>query len=122
MSLFTFLHDHPPATNRGLEWFALSETATIQARSISSDSGGGGTATWTPSGTIICRIDPLGGGGSRLTGGQIDERSTHVCTAPADTTIDLANRVVIDGRGTFEVTVVRERTGQLSNVFEVIKV
>jgi nucleoid DNA-binding protein len=41
-------------------------------------------------------------------------------TAPSDTSVDVRNRISITGRGTFEVTAVRERTGQLTQVFEVL--
>lgn len=117
MGIATFLNGRP--STRGLSWLALSDTGVVLSSIVVSDSGGGGSATWSPSGTVSCRVDPLGSN-SRITGGAIDERSTHLVTAPSDTTIDVANRIAITGRGTFEVTAVRSRTGQLTQVFEVL--
>ena len=117
MGLATFLNGHPGS--RGLTWLALSDSAVIQTLTITDDGGGGGTAAWGASGTVPCRIDPLGAN-SRITGGAIDERSTHLVTTPADTSVDVRNRITIANRGTYEVTAVRERTGQLTQVFEVL--
>jgi hypothetical protein len=118
MGLTTFLNGRAP--QRGLAWLALSDTGYILSLTTTSDSGGGASTVWAPSGTVSCRVDPLSGGGSRITGGAIDERSTHMVTAPSDTSVDVRNRISISGRGTFEVTAVRERTGQLTQVFEVL--
>jgi hypothetical protein len=118
MPLGTFLNGRPPS--RGLVWLALTDTATIIAGTVASDSGGGVTSTWAPTGTVDCRIDPLSGANSRITGGAIDERSTHVVTVPTGSTVSVTNRVAIANRGTYEVTAVRDRTDQLTQVFEVI--
>ena len=118
MPLSTFLNGRPPT--RGLTWLALSDSATIIVGTVTSDSGGGATQAWAAIGSVDCRIDPLSGGRNGITGGAIDERSTHVVTVPADTTVSVANRVAIAGRGTFEVTAVRSRTDQLTQVFEVL--
>lgn len=120
MPLSTFLNGRPPT--RGLIWLGLSDTATIIAGTVASDSGGGVTQTWAVTGTVDCRIDPLSGGRNGVTGGAIDERSTHVVTVPSDTAVGVANRVAIAGRGTYEVTAVRDRTDQLTQVFEVLSV
>lgn len=117
MGIATFLNGRPPT--RGLAWLALSDTAYILSLSTVSDGGGGGSATWGTAGTASCRIDPLGSN-SRITGGAIDERSTHLVTTPSDTTIDARDRISITGRGTFEVTAVRAHTGQLTQTFEVL--
>jgi hypothetical protein len=119
MPLSTFLNGRPPS--RGLIWLALSDTATIFGRTFVSDGGGGGSVTWGTVGTVDCRIDPLGAQ-SRITGGAIDERSTHIVTIPTGNTVDVQNRVVIAARGTFEVTAVRERTDPLAQTFEVLAV
>lgn len=121
MGQATFLNGRPPT--RGLTWLALSSTAVLQASTIVSDSGGGGTASWVAAGTFPCRIDPLTKRPmSTQTAGAIDERSTHVCTLPPTVTVDPANRIVISGRGTFEVTGVRQRTGAFTSVCEVIQI
>lgn len=119
MGISTFLNGRPPT--RGLSWLALSDTGFVLSSTVVSDSGGGGSATWNTSGTLTCRVDPVSAANSRITGGAIDERSTHIVTAPSDTAVDVANRLAITGRGTFEVTAVRERTGQLTQVFEVLR-
>lgn len=54
-----------------------------------------------------------------MTGGAIDERSTHRVTFPPGTNVVAANRVVIVGRGTFEVTAVRHHTADPFQVVEV---
>lgn len=117
MPLSTFLNGRPPT--RGLTWLALSDTALIISGTVASDSGGGVSQSWGTIGTVDCRIDPVGER-SGITGGAIDERSTHVATIPTGSTIDIQNRIEITGRGTYEVTAVRERTDQLTQVFEVI--
>jgi len=120
MPIGTFLNDRPPAQPRGLAFLALSETATIQARTAVSDGGGGASWTWAAAGTAPCRVYPVTvRGQGRITGGQLDERSTHYCVLPAGTPVNAAERIVIDNRGTFEVTLVLQRTGRLTSVCEV---
>jgi hypothetical protein len=78
---------------------------------------------WTAqSGTVACRIDPIGTSNQgRVTGGAIDERSTHVVTIPAGgTVLDAGNRFAIAGRGTFEVTALRVRSAEWATEFEVV--
>lgn len=119
----TFLRGRSPGLLRGLALTALTDTAIIYAGTISSDSGGGGTTSWAAVGTTEARIDSLGGGANnRVTGGQIDERSTHVVMAPSDVFVNPAERVVISGRGTYEVTATRQRTDATITVFEVLQV
>jgi head-tail adaptor len=122
MGLSTFLNGGTAVQLRGLAFLALSETGNVGAGTIVSDSGGGGTASWTYGGTIPCRIDPIGDrGDSRMTGGRIDERSTHVITVPFGTPVASANRFAITGRGTFEITAAREQTAEMVTFFEVIE-
>jgi len=85
------------------------------------DSGGGGALVWTYGTGLPCRIDPLSGN-ETLIGARISERSSHVVTAPPGTVVDTDDRFVIDGRGTFEVTAVQQRTGELARFFEVVEV
>lgn len=124
MPLATFLNGRAPTRLRGLQFLAFSDVANIQARSSTSDAGGGATTTWTTTGTVNCRIDPLTdrGSTSRLIGGRIDERSTHVVTVPAGVAMNAANRVLVAGRGTFEVTATHERTAEWASSFEVLKI
>lgn len=120
MPLSTFLNGQNPDQLRGLLWLALSDAGYLVAGSITDDSGGGGTMTWTAGTTgIPCRVDPLSDR-SRITGGAIDERSTHIITVPPGTTVTAASRFAVAGRGTFEVTATHMQTGELASAFEVI--
>jgi head-tail adaptor len=123
MPISTFLNGRAPTQLRGLQWLALSDTGNILTQVSTSDSGGGATQSWTAGTAVQCRIDPVGDrGDSRIVGGRIDERSTHVVTVPAGTPVLAAGRFSIAGRGTFEITVVRERTAEFTQVFEVIEI
>jgi hypothetical protein len=82
MPLSTFLDGTTPSQLRGLQWLSLSDYGRVGSGTVISDGGGGGTTTWAEGGTVACRVDPLGGGVGRSTGGQIDERSTHQVTVP----------------------------------------
>lgn len=122
MSLSTFLYGRTPETLRGLQFLALSDVGVVLSPVSTSDSGGGATVVWGTAGTVSCRIDPMGGESSRVTGGQIDERSTHVVTAPMGSTVSASDRLVIAGRGTFEVTAVQRTTGEFAHSFEVLEI
>jgi head-tail adaptor len=117
----TFLNGRAPTQLRGIAWLTLTDTAVLQTRSGVSDSGGGITSSWTAAGTINCRIDALPSA-PRVTGGAIDERSTHIVRCPPDTAVTTNDRVAITGRGTYEVTAVRDRTAQWLATFEVMGV
>lgn len=121
MGLTTFLDDDNPTQLRGLAWLSLSDLGQVGAGTIVSDGGGGGTATWTYGGTIPCRIDPMTGG-ELLTADRLADRSTHTVTVPAGTSVSPASRFAIAGRGTFEVTAVRSRTGESLTFFEVVQI
>jgi hypothetical protein len=122
MPLSTFLDGDNPGQLRGLAWLSLSDTCVVQSRSGSSDSGGGITDTWGTAGTFACRIDPAGGrAGGNLVGGAINERTTHVVTAPSGSTVTAGERVVVSG-GTFEVTATHERTREWASSFEVVQI
>lgn len=120
MGLMTFLGDGNPTRLRGLAWLSLSDLGQVGTGTITDDGGGGGTATWTYGGTIPCRIDPMTGG-ELVTGGRLSDRSTHTITVPAGTVVSVASRFALAGRGTFEVTAVRSRTGEALTFFEVVQ-
>lgn len=123
MSLSTFLNGREPSRLRGLQFLSLSDVGLILSPTSVSDAGGGASTTWGTAGTAACRVDPLGSAADgRLTGGQIDERSTHVVTAPTGTGVSTSDRVSIAGRGTFEVTALRETTAGPVEMFEVLQV
>jgi hypothetical protein len=106
-------------TSRSLTTEALTEIANVRTRSFSSDAGGGGSVTISSGSDQPCRIDPLGGDEGEVAG-RISDRSTHLVTLPADTPIAGANELSIDGRGTFEVTAVRESTDEFARFIEVV--
>lgn len=121
MSFSTFLNGRTSSQLRGLQWLGLSDTGVILTLGYTEDSGGGASSGWTAGGTVPCRIDPITDrGASRVTGGRIDEKSTHIVTVPAGTNVNAAGRFAINGRGTFEITATHEQTGEWSHVFEVI--
>lgn len=123
MPLSTFLNGGAPSQLRGLAWLALSDRGSVLVGTATSDSGGGATQAWVAAGTFDCRVDPINAfGNSRITGGVIDERSTHIVTAPPGTSVSTSNRFAITGRGTFEVTAVRDRTAEQTHTFEVIQI
>jgi hypothetical protein len=87
----------------------LPSTATILTHSQTPDTGGGFTETYTAGQPMACRLAPIGGGEDGGRGGErINERTTHVLTLMAETTIAEPDRVTVDGR-TYEVTLVRKR-------------
>ena len=122
MGLSTFLNGRNPTTLRGLRMLALTDTGVVQTRTATSDSGGGVTQVWAAGGTVPCRIDPISDrGGAATTAGRIDERSTHLVTCTFGAAVTSNSRVVIAGRGTYEVTATRERTDAVTQVFEVVE-
>ena len=123
MPLGTFLRDDPPTQLRGLQWLAFDDVAVIQSRTATSDSGGGASFVWNNVGTVPCRIYPvtLRGKGA-LVGEQINERTTHFCSMPAETQIGTADRILIANRGTFEVTVALETTAALTTRVETFQI
>lgn len=123
MPIDTFLNNRAPTRLRGAMFLAFSDTGVIQARTRTSDSGGGATDAWNAVGTVACRIYPVSlRGKGALVGGQINEHSTHFCAMPLGTPINPAERIMIANRGTFEVTLALETTDALSTRVEVFQV
>lgn len=122
MPLSTFLNGRAYTTLRGAAFLALSETGHVISGSITDDAGGGGTTTWTAGSAIPCRIDPLGSrGDEREIGGRISERSTHFVHIPSGTEVVAGDTFAIDGRGTFEITAVPQRTAEMVRLIEVVQ-
>lgn len=123
MSISTFLDGRDPTQLRGLLWLALSDTGNVLTLMSTSDDGGGATQSWTAGSAVPCRIDPVTESPvSRLTGGRIDERTTHMITTPPDVIAPVNGRFEIAGRGTFEITATHEQTGAQARVLEVFQV
>jgi len=103
-------------------FLSLSDTGVRQVATVTDDLGGGATFVWAAAGTVACRLDPVNLAPSgRVTGGRVDERSTHVVTVPAGFAVTADDRFVVEGRGTFEVTATRDRTSSPASSFEVLK-
>lgn len=102
---------------RGVDFF-LPATAYIVTDTFTSDSGGGATTVRGTAGTVACRIDALGGSEAQVAG-RISDRSTHLVTLPAETSITAGNDLSIDG-SSFEVTAVRDHTDELVRHVEVV--
>jgi SPP1 family predicted phage head-tail adaptor len=111
MGLTTFVRSHSATQLRGLAWLALNETAVIQSQTLTSDSGGGATQAWAGTATCACRIDPAGGAPG-VSAGRISETATHIVTTPSSAPVSEDSRLVIAGRGTFEISLVRMQTDQ----------
>ena len=84
---------------------SLPGSAVIYNETWASDSGGGGSLSFSASGTVSCRIAPLTAG-EREVGDRMDPNARWIVTLPANTTIDLDNRIVTGG-GTFSVLAIR---------------
>lgn len=105
---------------RGLVFEALSEQGYKVSSSFTSDGGGGGSVAMVNGETVGCRIDSLGGG-EGLTADRISDRSTHLITLSPDESVTTEDEFCVIGRGTYEVTAVREHTGEFSTVFEAVE-
>lgn len=110
------------ASMRSVTASALPDTCVIQTQAWASDGGGGGSQTWTTSGTLACRIAPAGGhgAGEGETGDRISADSEYVVTLPSDTSLT-TNARLLTGGGTFNVEAIRERSWNLSVRAEVVK-
>jgi len=106
-------------STRGAITEALTETANILAGSVIDNLGGGGTVVMGTSEDIRCRIDSMGGDEGEIAE-RLSDRSTHLVTLPPGTEIVVADDLSIDGRGIYEVTAVREYTGEHARFIEVV--
>jgi hypothetical protein len=124
MPLGTFLNGGTATQLRGLLWLSLSDTGQVGTLTSASDSGGGASQSWSYGSSVQCRIDPISSSGDdeTIVAGRLSDRSTHVITVPAGTNVATSNRFLITGRGTFEVTAVRERTAEAARLFEAVEV
>lgn len=98
---------------------ALPGTAVVQSQAFASDGGGGGSQTWSASGTLACRIAPLQGD-ERETGDRIAAYADYVVTLPFDASVDTGSRLLIDGE-TYNVAAIRDRSWNLTTRVEVVK-
>ena len=108
------------ASTRGLITEALTESGYTISGTVVSDGGGGGSVTAINGGTVACRIDSLSGSEGEVAA-RINDRSTHLLTLPPGSTVTTEDQFYVIGRGTYEVTAVREHTGEFSTVFEAVE-
>lgn len=116
------LTDAEIAAMRTTAGAALPGTAVIQTQTWQSDGGGGGTTAWTASGTVDCRIAPVGGSGASegIEGNRISAEAEFVATLPYNAAVTNNSRLIIDG-GTFNVEAIRIRSWSMSTRCEVRK-
>lgn len=105
------LTDTELASIRSTASEALPGTALIQTQTWVSDGGGGGTTSWTTSGTVDCRIAPVGGSGGNegTLASRITADAEYVVTLPYNASLSGNSRLIIDG-GTFNIESVRSRS------------
>lgn len=114
----SLLSDADIAQMRGVMQQALPGTAVIGRDTFISDSGGGGTTTFTASGTVDCRIAPVSGD-EQVTGGRVSPDAEWVVTLPAGTVVDRTDQVTIAG-STYDIVAMRApRSWELSRRLEV---
>lgn len=98
---------------------SLPGTAVIQSQSFVSDGGGGGSQSWSASGTLACRIAPLTGD-ERETADRVAPYADYVITLPFDAGVDTGSRLLIDG-DTYNVEAIRDRSWQATTRVEATK-
>lgn len=89
---------------------SLPDSAIIKTPTWVSDGGGGGTTTYTASGTVDCRVTPgagVAGVGEVVRGNRLDPDVDALFTFPYDTAIDANDVIELSGR-TFSVKAVAE--------------
>lgn len=100
----------------------LPDTGYVLACAAGSDGAGGQEESFLKGDSTPCAIAPFSrtrsGGEGGTAGDRIDSRTTHFITLPALTTVTEADRIEIDGQGTFEVLAVRKRSEELTRRVE----
>lgn len=114
----TFLDGRTPTQLRGAAFLGLSDTCWVTSSTTTDDHGGGGVQTWGTVGTTVARVAPLIGG-EDATADRTSDRSTHQVYLPANYPIMSDQRLVIEGRGEFQILAVRDRTSEQIRACEV---
>ena len=97
---------------------SLVDTAIIKSSAWVSDGGGGGTTTYTASGTVECRVAPLTMTGEMVEGDRLQSDTEYIFTFAWDTAITDESLITHSGRN-FTVTALRApRTWEVSRRVE----
>ncbi len=90
---------------------SLGGTAIVQTAVSASDSAGGGSMTWTASGTVACRLAPMAGEEGDYAD-RLSSEADWIATIPAETAITAKDRLVIEGTP-YSVAAVRSRDWEM---------
>lgn len=95
----------------------------ILTYSKTDDGGGSPVPTWTPSGTVRGRLDPvvIRPGRGAVTAEQVDEMSNALVTVDANVAVNVKDRVTAAGF-TWDVTLIMDGTDDLLKQMRVKKV
>ena len=74
---------------------SLAGTAVISTSTWASDDGGGGSMTWSPSGTVDCRIAPAAGD-EGVSGARLHPDTEVIVTLPRGTAVTVEDRIEHD--------------------------
>jgi hypothetical protein len=97
---------------------SLPGTAIIRSRGWVSDGGGGGTTTYTASGTIDCRVAPANPEAEAAQGDRLQPDTEYIFTFAYDAGLNLESLITYDGKN-YAVTSLRApRTWELSRRVE----
>lgn len=91
---------------------SLPGTAVIHTYAWTSDGQGGGTATFSATGTVSCRVSPLPSG-EMVRGERVATETSRIITIPAFGTVTEKDRIVSNGV-TYTVEEVRSRDWEIS--------
>lgn len=118
----SFLSDGDLASMRADLNQSLPGTAVIQTLAGTSDGGGGGSVSWTASGTVACRLSPIQRMGHETeVGDRLTPESHWTATLPALTAVGEDDRLVINGSVFNVVRVKAPMDYELSCRVEVLK-
>lgn len=109
-----FLSASELADFRGVSDSALPDSCVIGTASWAENAIGGGTETFTPSGTVACRLAPGGlSPAERAMGERLTVVGDYVITMPASTIVPHSSRITTLGR-TFEVVDAKHRSDEIA--------
>jgi hypothetical protein len=96
---------------------AMTGTAVISTKAWVSDGRGGGSVTWSPSGTVSCRVTSKSMT-EELGVGRIESDADWIITLPAETAVSTEDRIVADGETMSVTGVSAPRTWEITRRIE----